>query len=336
MNKQQLFCEIEFLQKFFKNQPSFNIENSTEFEIWDNYKKLFLQDCSLIFNDKQKYEKLVFERNELFVILNKRCDGGVIDIKFDNIDYDNIQTDQINQIFFLTDTNQCKKIEDDYGMISISNDTMNENAHILFDQSTIPIEKKGSLYSDWNFLDNYFHPCNAMIIADNYLLKNENDLKTNLLPLLDKLLPKALNKLDFQLTIITGDGKSNIDVKSRYEFLNRELQKLGRTYKIKFRIIGKSEGNHDRNLITNYLHIYSGYGFNLFKKKDYPVNAKNTVLANTIISINPIVCKNDINAMVLSLRNQYKLINMDAKNIGTVITVYPSHNIENRIINNLD
>lgn len=331
MHKQPIYCEIEFLERFFSEQPDFKIDDSIKFEIWDNYKKLFLKDCSLIIDDRQKYEKLVMEKNELFIILNKRCDGGLIDIRFDEIDAVINQNGKVDNIFFLTNTNKCKHMEEDYGLFFISNDTLEDKASILFDQTTIPIERNGNTYRDWNFIEKFAHPCNAMIIADNYILKNDKDVESNLITLLDKLLPKKLNKINFQLTIITGDGKSSIDIENRYKLIKSELVKIGRPYKIELKIIGKSVNNHDRNLITNYLHIYSGFGFILFRKKDY---SKYTTLANTMISINSVLCKSDIREMVTSLKKQYKLTNSNAINIGSEKFIYPENIMTNRLIEN--
>lgn len=225
----------------------------------------------------------------------------------------------------------CKKLEEDYGLFFISNDTLEDKANILFDQTTISIEKNGRIYSDWSFIEKFAHPCNAMIIADNYILKNDKDVESNLITLLDKLLPKKLNKIDFQLTIITGDGKSSIDIENRYKLIKSELIKIGRPYKIELKIIGKSENNHDRNLITNYLHIYSGFGFILFRKKNY---SKYSTLANTMISINSVLGKPDNKEMVTSLKKQYKLINSNSVNIGSEKIVYPENIVPNRLFEN--
>lgn len=331
MNNQHIYCEIDFLQRFFGEQPVFKIEDSTKFEYWEKYLRLFMKDCSLILDKKQDYERFVVERDELFLILNKRRDGGLIDIQFDEIESVINQNDRVDNIFFLTNTDECKKLEDDYGLFFISNDTLEDKANILFDQTTIPIEKNGRKYSDWSFIEKYAHPCNAMIIADNYILKNDKDLESNLISLLDKLLPKKLNKIDFQLTIITGDGKIPIDIENRYKLIKSELEKIGRPYKIELKIIGKSENNHDRNLITNYLHIYSGFGFILFRKKDF---LKNITLANTMISINSVFGKPNIREMVSSLKKQYKLINSNSVNIGSEKIVYPENLMPNRLIEN--
>lgn len=329
MYKQPIYCEIEFLQNFFNNIPQYNYENSKEFEIWDNYKSLFLNNCTLTLDEEQKFKELLMNKNELFIILNKRCDGAYIDIQFDKKnDIELLENSQ--ELFFLTDTKKCKELEENYGMMFISAKTLDENADILFEQATIPIDKKGSSISNWNFIEKYKHPCNAMIIADNYLLKqdgkiNKEELQNNLLLMLDKLLPEKLNKLDFHLTIITGDGRNFIDIKNRYEYLNTELQKLRSSYKIELKIIGKSIDNHDRNIITNYLHIYSGFGFTLFKER-------NKVLANTTISINPVTSKNDIQKIVFSLKNQYRNIVQEVCNVGTQIIVFPIEGNTNRLL----
>lgn len=331
MNNQHIYCEIDFLQRFFSEQPVFNIEDSTKFEYWNKYLQFFMNNCSLILDRKEDYQKLVTEKNELFLILNKRSDGGNINIKFDEIKSVINQNDRVDNVFFLINTDMCKKLEEDYGLFFISNDTLEDKANILFDQTTISIEKNGRIYSDWSFIEKFAHPCNAMIIADNYILKNDKDVESNLITLLDKLLPKKLNKIDFQLTIITGDGKSSIDIENRYKLIKSELIKIGRPYKIELKIIGKSENNHDRNLITNYLHIYSGFGFILFRKKNY---SKYSTLANTMISINSVLGKPDNKEMVTSLKKQYKLINSNSVNIGSEKIVYPENIVPNRLFEN--
>lgn len=328
----KIFCEIEFLLKFFNSKPEFRIEDSSSFTSWEKYLSFFLKDCSLILNDKNKYRNLVTEKNELFLILNKRSDGGIINLQFDESAADTIQPDNPEQLYFLSDASKGRELEEDYGMLFISNETVYDYAKLLFDQSTIPIEKNGSLYNNWQFLEKFSHPCNAMIIADNYLLKNDNDFRFNLIELLDILLPKKLNKVSFQLTIITGDGRSYIDVKNRYDFIQSELDKLNREYAIELRIIGKSEGNHDRNLITNYLHIYSGFGFVLFRANGNVRNAQNKVLANTVLSVNSFVCRTDMKLMVNSLKKQYKQIHLEARNIGSVKIIYPEESFTNRLI----
>lgn len=332
MKMPRLFCEIEFLHKFFSSKPEFRIEDPESFNSWEKYVRFFLNDCTLILNDKNKYRNLVNEKNELFLILNKKSDGGIIDIDFDESVSDTIQTDNQSQLFFLSDATKCKKLEEDYGMFFISNETIYDYAKLLFEQSTIPIEIKGSLYKNWQFLEKFTHPCNAMIIADNYLLKNDNDLSFNLFELLHILLPKKLNKVSFQLTIITGDERSYVDVKNRYDFIQTEIQRLNREYTIELRIIGKSEGNHDRNLITNYLHICSGFGFILFRGKDHTINSKNRVLANTVLSVNSTVSRTDMKLMVNSLKRQYKQIHSEARNIGSVKIIYPEESFINRLI----
>lgn len=332
MYKQKIYCEIDFLRNFFSNRPDFKVEGSSNYDIWDNYKKLFFANCLLTLDCERKYKELLIEKNELFIILNKRWDGGSVNIRFNKIDFATFQNESIDELFFLTDTKKCKELEDDYGMIFISNDILTEKAYILFNQATVPIEKKGNIFTDWNFMDKYIHPCNSMIIADNYLLKNNKELKNNLLTLLDKFLPQKLNKLDFHLTIITGDGRTVIDVVSYYKYLKTELQKMRNTYNINLKIIGKSVDNHDRNIITNYLHIHSGFGFTLFKKSGYPPNERNIVLANTTISINSSICRDDAKIMVSSLKKQYKNIDSNVRNIGSEKIVFPEDCVVNRLI----
>lgn len=53
MNNQHIYCEIDFLQRFFSEQPVFNIEDSTKFEYWNKYLQFFMNNCSLILDRKE-------------------------------------------------------------------------------------------------------------------------------------------------------------------------------------------------------------------------------------------------------------------------------------------
>jgi hypothetical protein len=147
----------------------------------------------------------------------------------------------------------------------------------LFASEVIPIgdkSKKEVTLNSWNDLQRFKHPFNAMVIIDNYLLKDEKDLIT-IVSLLKPLVPDQLNQqdTDFHLTLISyevqirTDKFNDLRCKSIEEKINSLLIL---PYKIKVSIINHNvmDRNHDRNILTNYVWLHSGHSFDYFKESD--------------------------------------------------------------------
>jgi hypothetical protein len=116
----------------------------------------------------------------------------------------------------------------------------------------------------WDFLDSIKHPCNSLVILDDYILTDSNELiEENLVELLKKIMPLKLNQnLEFQITIIgENQGIKLIDKK------NKILKKLNNFYSYPINLSIIPEKIHDRRIFTNYYWIISGYGFTLFQDK---------------------------------------------------------------------
>ncbi len=167
---------------------------------------------------------------------------------------------------------ECIDLENKYGLIFISKENI-KKAQFLFNFSVIPIEKGKQNLTNWNFANQFKHPFNAMVIADNYAFADDFDrtdkrklIKENIIELLRNILPKKLEKQIFHLTIIVEkDAIRNIE--NQHKFLTFQLSKLF-DYKIELTILKVSKRNlHDRNIITNYTWINSGFGFSLFRNK---------------------------------------------------------------------
>jgi hypothetical protein len=326
-----IYCEADFLKRFFEEPPQSNslLEEPEETLQWRNYKDLFFKDVSSIcFDiDLEKFCETV-KNNEIFKFLDKRNGGANIELFFSQFDKftkneeDFFKEVNPHTIFFLTDPHKCEQLEEDYGMMFISHETKATKAKFLFSEESEEMRgikniEKGA-FDTWDFISKWKHPCNTVTIVDNYLFAGryqqiQNRLQDNLLPLLSKLLPEKLNKKDFNLTIIVNSEKANREIS---EAENREIinthkrlirEKLKRyTYNIKLNIITECFDNHDRNLLTNYLWISSGYGFSIFENRK--------CIANTQFTIRPIL-KLDVCEAVKFLEEQYKRIKNKKKDI---------------------
>ena len=272
----ECYCETEFIRQFIESIPvpvSNPYDDIPEFDIWRKYKKLIFNDMTLIVDSNDKIEELfrTNQENQIYLLLYKKVVGGQSEKTFSDINFTEINP---HAVFFLADTQKCKQFEEDYGMLFVSNEMKNEKANILFNTGSVEIEKDKNDYKNWKDLANhkyFIHPCNSIIITDNYIVKNEKHYRDNLFALINVILPKRLNKLPFQITIIADECISEEKKKACYESIFKHLKYLkeGRGYKydIELKIIFQTNNeNHARNLITNYLRLNPDDSFKWFEE----------------------------------------------------------------------
>ncbi len=144
-----------------------------------------------------------------------------------------------------------------------------EKCHLKIDLSEV--------FKGWNHFD-FFRtiPFNKILINDNYILtdKGNQSMDFNIIPLFHQILDKNGEIVRIQIftknlnPISENVGHIKEAAKKRYKKLNRELA----NYSINIRIINNDLPHgkfnlHDRILITNFLSIDSGEGFNLLPHK---------------------------------------------------------------------
>ena len=101
-----------------------------------------------------------------------------------------------------------------------------------------------------------------MAIVDNYVLKSESIIKENLLPIFDKLLPHNL-KIPFHISVFAENEFHN---KEYYELIKKLIEKIRPDLTFNLTLHQLHNEFHDRSIITNYLLLDSGSGFDLFIK----------------------------------------------------------------------
>jgi hypothetical protein len=337
MERQTLYCELDFLLRLIENRPADipgnEIDEPPELTNWKKYTRLFLHNARIFVDAGRERFYDLMRTNKFFTTLLKQFQSNEIDLCFYPLEeMDARGEDFFNEIdphalFFIDSTEKCRKLANDYGMIFISNEIRNDFAECIFGYETdyVNISKKENKLRSWDFISRYKHPCNSLILSDNYILADNKKMKNNLLKLIDNLLPEKLER-DFQLIILTGNPKGSLDIERRYHFLSEHIHTL-RDYRIDLKIIAKSVDNHDRNILTNYLWISSGFGFSIFKGQH--------ISANTHFSIHPIASKKSIRDVVESLKIQYKKIEQESDNVGTEVAVMPkekTHEVTSRLL----
>lgn len=235
--------------KFLKSETHLqitNFNNSVDFQGYE----LFLNDLTSGRNEsKLNLLELPFRKSHNFKL------GS--DIKPNNCFFIN-EPDLSAQVNYRKNNGYFFSFMEDYKKQYEKLALLNLNKTLIIRENT-RINKLKS----WSDISTYLTPFTDLIFIDNYIFKDENLHKYNLIPLLNTL--DKSTPVSYNLLFISYEGdKERINVDHVYS----ELLKLRNTNHLKFELsifIAKSEfKEHDRGLFMNYLRIRSGDSFNYF------------------------------------------------------------------------
>jgi hypothetical protein len=188
-------------------------------------------------------------------------------------------------------------IDQRFGCFWTSSATL-QKADFLFHTEPFRILRE---QKDWSILSKIKHPCNALVLTDNYLFQNDRTHE-NIASILSSLMPDVLEDgFVFELTIIgyphqptkPDDPESIIrDLTQKAKAIG-DLLKKRFTYQISLSVIPKY--HHGRYIHTNYFRIISEKGFGLFRKGTLSLQNE------TSIDCQPVTYKG-IHSTVLSTR----------------------------------
>jgi hypothetical protein len=177
---------------------------------------------------------------------------------------------------FLLDEQVELNLEERFGCV-MANSTSLDKMEFLSNVEDLRIHKG---MRDWNGLSKLQHPCNSLLITDNYLFSNDDNLD-NVKSILKAIMAKSLDAdFVFHLTIIGFDAKKSFQPIGGQKAKLEDFLKQYFTYKVDLTII--REDHHDRNIFTNYGRFSSGKGFGLFKKNRLSENDETTVTFHPI------------------------------------------------------
>jgi len=285
--KIDIYCEFGFLEKFCDACPQTIGVPHANVKMWSEYLDLLCGSTDIVITDinendyRERCDESVVTGQILLMILQSHYDGKknlkylpnesksmeMYEQKGKGKDYFKLR----EQTVFLMNRNkeECKKKEEDYGLLFISMDNYYEFS-LLFSPDIQEINRD-SIF--WQCAKHYRHPCNTVILVDNFILKNDNEIiKKNLTSLFTSLLPFQLNEIPLKIHIFTRryedrtrrESENNQKNKQKSEIIQQCIKSLNRPYSesIETKIIFINEySDHDRYLLTNYALFYSGYGF---------------------------------------------------------------------------
>lgn len=301
-----LYCEYQFLIDFFENRSRLDsgdyFSDDEEIEIWNKYRNLFLSESNIYVNVSADNFHKSASHPFIGKLLKKKGEGE-IKIKYDDkYPKDFGMVSDKHAIFFCCDSEACNLWEEQYGMLFFSNSDLFVKAARLFPQNCFFTVDNTT--PNWQFLSRYKHPCNFIVIIDNFIFKKENICNENLTSLFDALLPDKIKKT-FSVIIRTRkpneDDKNWKDWKDKIQctdwkdkvisyftdIIGKIRKKKDFPFQVIFEEIKYSE--HDRNMITNYYWFSSGNGFVLSeieKQKNTDIHIHHLPELNVLKRIN--------------------------------------------------
>jgi hypothetical protein len=173
---------------------------------------------------------------------------------------------------FFVDNETNTDIVEEFGCF-ITDSTNLQKGAVMFYIEDFRINSK---HQDWAVLGNLKHPCNALVISDNYLLSSDSGFE-NLASILKNVMPKNLHKdLQFHLTIIGFDPKKAFQpIQKHYDQIKTFLEQ-NYTYSVNLSII--REDHHGRYIHSNSYRVFCERGFDLFTKRKISRNKETSVL----------------------------------------------------------
>jgi hypothetical protein len=245
---------------------------------------------------KDRFEEY-FRSNDLFKLRIKEWVDGGAPLSFNpgifNIDEKGNHFGDLPSTIFISENSneKNKELSDRFGRIFISRNEMKVFGKILFFDSKYIIgsnlKQKNTLKS-WEGLSNVKLPFSDLILIDNYFIRSISKSSGrssiyNLIQILKGLLPRTCKQGSIRLSIISDDNyDNNYNIKytenEKNEYRKRTsddwYQMLLEALKVNFSelcfsvyiaiIPWKKKLNHDRILLTNYIWLDSGHGFDCF------------------------------------------------------------------------
>lgn len=294
MNRLPTYCEVAFLDHFYKQRPSLDQEDDDYVEKWILLNKVIKSRCTLFLDSLDEFQKKAKNNpNYLHLIKNSLTGGSEIIIS------------DLNDFDYL-----CKSL----CLLLMSNSTDIGCCHIKCDldnwvnivepltyQSSYFISKDSNCtFKGWVELNiSSRSPITGIIIADPYIMKDAVSIG-NLKKILSAILPKNLciNQLDVSIFI-----NRDIDLdklKKEHELLMTYFSTLHLPYDTNISIHQISnEELHDRNILTNYTWLHSGHSFNYYGRNE-------KIKIKTTLNIKSIAC-DDNNSHISLIRDFAKL-----------------------------
>lgn len=276
MYRKTVYCEFAFWQAFVKACPQTPDPSERSLQYLQQWISLycFLAKSNIIFDlTIEEFQLKAPEDQYLLSLWQKSAQGECgLKCKKNNFPYiqqlqpQHITAQQLSAVYLtMQDTEVCEVLSRQYGVVILNLQLIYNASHIFRDNGTaFPSDTA----KDWNFMRGLLknspriNLSNTMLIADNYLLFDNNRIRYNLLPILKIMLPQELgNGLPYQICIFTEDKRNNL--KHSLSPLVKMIKQIRPRLDFQLMIYEAEDVFHDRAIITNNMWISCGHGFDI-------------------------------------------------------------------------
>lgn len=273
--------DSKILFEFFHDQPDqFPIGDLEENRIWTAFFTFLRCETDVIvYNFKDlRLEDEIFINN---LTTGRGHTKIILDEKKINHQNFKLKSDKPLTFYCLSEEleeNRQNFLKKNGYLIAFDDDYLEKWKKLRFLNQSLSVRKKYSEFIKWTQLKNFLFPFTDVIIIDRYIFSDSSLIDSNILEILKNL--DAATPLPYNLTIFTieeRDQRKRIDYRIIEGKLIAYKQKYNLKYNFEIIITPYSiEKEHDRNILTNYIKIFSGDSFNYF-------NSNGEIITNTEI-----------------------------------------------------
>ncbi len=273
MNQKDIFCDMGFWRdlsgKIAAAKFLPDLEVCRRNQTLTDWYELLCRSHVLFDTSVDDFESVTKEDPYLFSIWKRSTDGrSRLDFSLGAINAmvagpSQMESNMYNALF-LSHNNyvaQAGKV----GVINVHSNSVYDHSELFNDSG--PAIKRSDKYRWLQLLKEAKakHDFNSMVIADNYIFK---DVNVNLYEILDSLLPQKLDTV-FYITAFSFNDSNEDEIAKRKKRLEEKVIELRPSFakeSVKVEVFGCSKDEfHDRGIVTNYLWIEIGAGFDILK-----------------------------------------------------------------------
>ena len=257
----ELFIEKEFLEDF-------------EIDFDQNPIKEIVKEIITSYGDKRVY--INYNQNN-FAVLKVEYEffalicNTTVPLPVESIETSVKKSNCLQTIVFTKKEESWHKEMESKGAWCFSFDNYQTKIKSLIDKLHIKVDLSIP-FNNWNTLDFSTIPFNSVQITDGYILKDEKNIKENLIPLIASFVNLEKEKITIDLLVKEMGFKMATEEKKK-EFAKKQHGKLNSKFsklinlKIYLSNLISDIDLHDRTVVTNFSILDSGVGFSIVNKK---------------------------------------------------------------------
>lgn len=257
----ELYIELDFLEDFYIDFYGTSIQNVVKDIITDYGDKRVFVNYNI-----SEFEQLKSE-NEFFALI---C-NTTVPYPVDDFEASVKKSNCFQTLIFTKKEELWYKEMEQKGAWCFSFQNYSTKIKSLIDKIHFKVDLSNG-FNNWNVLDFTKISFNHLQITDGYILKDERNIKENLIPLIASFVNAEKEKIKIDILVKEVGFKTATEEKKK-EFAEKQHRQLNSKFsglmnlKIYLSNLISSIDLHDRTVITNFSILDSGVGFSIVGRK---------------------------------------------------------------------